>query len=340
MNRLHRPESRQTGHLMPGSGVTGGRRLAALAIGLVLAVVSLPVAQAAAAPTGVSPHNDGYGFMWGSDSPGPGPTGTAPYRMPYVDPASPGSFGGYFGEIGTWSVWQGCGGRLFWNPSAFTAANVNRQQFHRGVGGSVYWIAAGPGLDPATPGRMPTYDEARAWGAAQAARTLQDITTGRLVIPSRMIVLDIEQPQVAPALDNGWNHIYPGRCGGTPLSKYPYVPTHIDRGVFDGYTAYIATHSSLRTIVYSAPGASAWDGIFGTGTDGQIPNTWEWTYESETRYYTTGPRGWCVGSTCASFFGGQSSANAHALMWQWSGGGGVYNGKGDFDQIDVARFPA
>jgi hypothetical protein len=25
-------------------------------------------------------------------------------------------------------------------------------------------------------------------------------------------------------------------------------------------------------------------------------------------------------------------------MWQWSGGGGVRNGLGDFDQIDVARM--
>jgi hypothetical protein len=26
-------------------------------------------------------------------------------------------------------------------------------------------------------------------------------------------------------------------------------------------------------------------------------------------------------------------------MWQWSGGGGSYNGYGDFDQIDAARTP-
>ncbi len=40
---------------------------------------------------------------------------------------------------------------------------------------------------------------------------------------------------------------------------------------------------------------------------------------------------------CAQFFGGQTSSSAHALMWQWSGGGGVRNGFGDFDQIDSAR---
>jgi hypothetical protein len=25
-------------------------------------------------------------------------------------------------------------------------------------------------------------------------------------------------------------------------------------------------------------------------------------------------------------------------MWQWSGGGGISNGVGDFDQIDVSRM--
>ena len=40
---------------------------------------------------------------------------------------------------------------------------------------------------------------------------------------------------------------------------------------------------------------------------------------------------------CAQFFGGVTSASSYALAWQWSGGGGVRNAIGDFDQIDVAR---
>ena len=36
-------------------------------------------------------------------------------------------------------------------------------------------------------------------------------------------------------------------------------------------------------------------------------------------------------------FGGQSSSSPSALMWQWSGGGGVSNGVGDFGQTDSAR---
>jgi hypothetical protein len=53
------------------------------------------------------------------------------------------------------------------------------------------------------------------------------------------------------------------------------------------------------------------------------------------------PTGWCLhgSSTCAQFFGGQSSSSKYALMWQWSGGGGITNGYGfDFDQIDTARM--
>ena len=52
------------------------------------------------------------------------------------------------------------------------------------------------------------------------------------------------------------------------------------------------------------------------------------------------PVGWCLksGGGCAKFFGGVTSGSPHALMWQWSGGGGVRNAIGDFDQIDAARL--
>ena len=51
--------------------------------------------------------------------------------------------------------------------------------------------------------------------------------------------------------------------------------------------------------------------------------------------------GWCLkdNAGCAQFFGGQSSSSKYALAWQWSGGGGVRNAYGDFDQIDGARLP-
>jgi len=34
--------------------------------------------------------------------------------------------------------------------------------------------------------------------------------------------------------------------------------------------------------------------------------------------------------------GGVTTASQHALIWQWSGGGGVSNGAGDFDQIGAS----
>ncbi len=81
------------------------------------------------------------------------------------------------------------------------------------------------------------------------------------------------------------------------------------------------------------------------GSPGYIPGTDEWTYEPETTNYKGNfPTGFCLKSGgCAQFFGGVTSSSGNALMWQWSGGGGVTNGiggfNGDLDQIDGARHP-
>ena len=98
----------------------------------------------------------------------------------------------------------------------------------------------------------------------------------------------------------------------------------------------------------STPPSRVWNSIFGSnsaspGSPGYIPHTDEWTYEPETTNYTgNAPSGWCLKSGgCAQFFGGVTNASSNALMWQWSGGGGVTNGiggfNGDLDQIDAAR---
>ena len=91
--------------------------------------------------------------------------------------------------------------------------------------------------------------------------------------------------------------------------------------------------------MYSDPGI--WASIFGTGSAASIPNTYEWTYEPFTSSLAHPPLGWCLRGTgtCARFFGGLTSASKYAVMWQWSGGGGSYNGYCDFDQIDAARTP-
>jgi hypothetical protein len=91
--------------------------------------------------------------------------------------------------------------------------------------------------------------------------------------------------------------------------------------------------------VYSSPGI--WASIFGTGSAASIPNTYEWTYVGDTSSLAHHPSGWCLSGTrtCAQFFGGVTSASKYAVMWQWSGGGGTFNGVGDFDQIDGSRTP-
>jgi hypothetical protein len=156
-----------------------------------------------------------------------------------------------------------------------------------------------------------------------------------------VVFMDVEipgnAPSYTPASDNGWNTVYTSACSGR-VKQY-HIPASVDRAVLNGYAAYLTGHSSFRTGVYSAP--DIWASIFGTGTASLIPNTYEWTYESFTSSLSHHPSGWCLSgtSTCARFFGGQTSASKYALAWQWSGGGGSRNGYGDFDQIDANRTP-
>jgi hypothetical protein len=128
--------------------------------------------------------------------------------------------------------------------------------------------------------------------------------------------------------------VYTSPCSGKV--KIPSVPAAVDRADFNGFWGYIRDHSSFRPGVYSSP--SDWTRIFGTGSASSIPGTDEWTYLPETADLGRAPSGWCLqGGGCAQFFGGVTSASPHAVMWQFSGGGGVRNGFGDFDQIDGAR---
>jgi hypothetical protein len=151
-----------------------------------------------------------------------------------------------------------------------------------------------------------------------------------------VIWADIELPGIAPAPDNGWNSVYTSPCSGT--KKQSYVPAVLDRTVFNGFAAYITSHSTYKVGVYSSP--QIWPRIFGSGQYASIPNTYEWTYWQESSHLSDAPKGWCMGggAGCARFFGGQGYTDKYALMWQWSGGGGVRNGHGDFDQIDDARM--
>jgi hypothetical protein len=279
------------------------------------------------------PAGDGPpGFWWGTDSLPVSVPGSAPYSMPHLG----GAYGGYIGMTGNWAYWLGCSGQehfLAYSATNAAQARTNFTKYGRGVGYGAYWFMGGPGVDPHYSG---TVAEAASWGAQQAARTLTDIADGG-GINYPVVWADIELPGITPAPDNGWNSVYTSSCSGKV--KQSSVPASLDRAEFNGYAAYITAHSKYKVGVYSSP--SVWSSIFGTGSLAAIPNTYEWTYEPETASLGNAPYGWCLNhgsGSCAQFFGGQTNASKYALMWQWSGGGGVRNGIGDFDQIDGARM--
>ena len=302
---------------------------ACLALVLTTGVTATAAEAASAGGAAVQqPAGDGPpGFWWGTDSLPVSVPGSAPYSMPHLG----GAYGGYIGMTGNWAYWLGCkGGFIAFSSANAAQAHTNYVTYHRGVGVGAYWFMGGPGVDPHWNG---TAAEASAWGAQQAARALADIKNG--AFDYKVVWMDVEFPGIAPATDNGWNSVYTSPCSG--VKKQSSIPAAVDRADFNGFANYIAAHSSYKVGVYSSPGV--WSSIFGTGTVASIPNTYEWTYEPETASLSNAPYGWCLKSGgCAQFFGGQTSASKYALMWQWSGGGGVRNGFGDFDQIDSARF--
>jgi hypothetical protein len=280
------------------------------------------------------------GFWYGTDSHFMHVTGPGPYREPVIG----GNYGGYMGMAGNWARWGGCktGNFLAWAPANANQANSNYVKSKIGVGVGVYWYMGGPGVDPHWNG---TAAEAYKWGAQQAARALIDIANGG-GIDYPVVWMDIEIPGIGPATDNGWNTVYTTPCSGKV--KQQHILASIDRADFNGFYDYVTAHSKYRPGVYSA--VVVWNSVFGgnsasPGSPGYIPNTNEWTYEPETTNYKGNfPTGFCLKSGgCAQFFGGVTRSSSHALMWQWSGGGGQTNGiggfNGDLDQIDGARHP-
>jgi hypothetical protein len=303
---------------------------AALVTGPVVGSASAAsTAQAVPAASGVSAGDGPLGFYYGTDSWPVSGTGSAPYH----EPVTGGSYGGYIGMAGNWARMEGCGTGNFlaWAPANSAQANLNYTKYHIGIGTGVYWYMGGPGVDPHWNG---TASEASTWGALQAARALSAMKSRTVTYP--VVWADIEMPGIEPALDNGWNTVYSSPCSERAVAGY--ISASVDRAEFNGFASYLTSHSKYKVGVYSA--APIWSAIFGTGAASTIPNTYEWTYLPETSALSAAPLGWCLRgtSTCAQFFGGQSRSSKYALMWQWSGGGGVTNGHGDFDQIDVARL--
>jgi hypothetical protein len=314
-------------------------RLLALGAGLLLAAAAAGPASVAATtnntaratttalelPAGDSP----VGFYYGTDSWPVSGAGSAPYHEPHIG----GSYGGYIGMAGNWARTEGCktGNFLAYSSANAAQANVNYSKYHIGIGTGVYWYMGGPGVDPHYNGSTA---EASKWGVQQAEWTLAAMK--KLPVTYPVVWADIELPGILPAYDNGWNSVYSSPCSERVVQAY--VPISVDRAEFNGFANYITSHSKYKVGVYSS--VPVWDSIFGTGTASLIPNTYEWTYLSESSHLSSPPDGWCLRGTrtCAQFFGGQGWSSKYALMWQWSGGGGVTNGIGDFDQIDAARM--
>ena len=238
---------------------------------------------------------------------------------------------------GNWARTEGCktGNFLAWSATNSAQANANYTKYHLGIGTGVYWYMGGPGVDPHwngttaeayQVGRRPGGGRAR--GDEEAQRHLPGGVGRHRAAGDRAGPRQRLEQRLLLALQRA------SRCSSS-------VPATVDRAEFNGFANYITSHSTYKVGVYSS--APVWNSIFGTGSAGSIPNTYEWTYLPETKTvdFSTQPTGWCLhdSKTCAQFFGGQSSSSKYALMWQWSGGGGITNKYGfDFDQIDIARM--
>ncbi len=272
------------------------------------------------------------GFWSGSDSWPVPVSGSAPYRAPGIG----GPYGGYVGMAGSWSYWLGChGGFLAWSSANSAQADTNYTKYGQGIGTAVYWFMGGPGVDPGYNG---TAAEAAAWGARQAARTLANMAKEHVTYP--VVFMDIELPGVAPAFDNGWNRTSTARRAADRCAKPAACRRRWTGPTSTGSGATSSPTPATRW--GSTPPRRSGHQIFGTGSAASIPHTYEWTYEPETASLAASPAGFCLKSGgCAQFFGGATTSSRYALMWQWSGGGGVSNGiggfNGDLDQIDAIR---
>ncbi len=100
--------------------------------------------------------------------------------------------------------------------------------------------------------------------------------------------MDVELPGMAPAPDNGWNSVYTSPCSGRV--SVSYISPAVGRAVFDGFAAYLTSHSAYKAGVYSAP--AIWAASFGTGISAQITNTYECSYTADTSGLSHIPDGW------------------------------------------------
>jgi hypothetical protein len=249
-------------------------------------------------------------FVYGTDSAGPAPGGSAPYK----NPSCSGHYGAYFGKIGGADLVSaanpdgyGPGNSSAWNEAAAHAANTDHFTYKDGVGDGGFWFMLGPGARP----KMKPYD----WGVQQAKWALADwarlTAKGSHRMPLKIMWADVEQPG---ALD--WST----------------SDTAANRRVYNGFAATIESAKTdklgLQIGVYSTN--VQWGEIM--AGHASLPGVWEWTAQTslENRPHTC-PSGFSGGGISAVFFGGQSAKSPKAVAWQWS------QGSGDYDSVDMSK---
>lgn len=274
------------------------------------------------------------GYWWGTDSNGPAPSSSdascpsssTPWYEPKVVNGGCGRYGGYVGEVGTFTVMRGCSLSQAWNSTAANRANANANSGIGSMGTIGYWFAGGPGADPSYNG---TTSEAYAWGVAQAKKAVA--LAGSFTFENYIMVMDVEEP--GGGFYTGWNETVTG-CGSLKSST-ACCATAVARATVNGFSDQLYNNTTnWWPALYSSP--SQWGGIFGTGSDASITNEMEWTWTHQSGCINPGPHGWtqdagACSTQSAAFFGGVTQSSNCALMWQWKGGAEDYN------QIDWNR---
>jgi hypothetical protein len=253
-----------------------------------------------------------------------------------------GTYGAYIGEVFTYGLDLGCGGSTALNGTNINRAKANHTAYGT-PGGGGYYFFGGPGADPAynpSASIAAQQSEAYSWGAHQGYEAYiwwQSVFNayGSGSMPLRILWGDIEYN----GQYNGWKDII------TCSTDTPYaIDTSVDRSAFNGYWDYLTNTHNIQPGVYSD--AAVWNYIFGTGSDGSIAGTWEWTYQTDCAGYSGNeplPNLYAftqTGGCAAQWYGGQPGNNggAKAALWQWCIS--VCNGTGDFDQVNANVLPA
>jgi Domain of unknown function (DUF4232) len=298
--------------------------------GAAMAIARQALEALQAGPSATPHQANSATFYYGTDSGAPVACGSGPYTEPDGDCANGthGIYGEYIGELGSWASWRGCtNSGLNWVQANYNMATDNLIHYHTGLGAAAYWFAAGPGRDPGYNG---TAAEAMIWGERQAQQFLKD--SSGVFLNFRYVFMDIENNGLPPD-ENGWNTVWNSPCSSH--IKAEYIAPQVDYATYLGFADFISSHSPYRVGVYSAGGDAygSWNGIF-SPVQLSHAHAAEWTFVFEQAQLQF-PSGFSDSGTNPSWFGGEPAA-CH-LLWQWSGGDGVLNGYGDFDQADLAN---